>query len=96
MGVGWLPRWKELGIVGSQELLTFPCGFIFGVIISLDLIEPSSLVACDSVLLVENLDEICLVRQTRFQWNGVFDNHIRWRLQTSLELGDMKHIMNPR
>jgi hypothetical protein len=96
MGVGWLPRWKELGIVGSQELLTFPCGFIFRVIISLDLIEPSSLVACDSVLLVENLDEICLVRQIRFQWNGVFDNHIRWRLQTSLELGDMKHIMNPR
>jgi hypothetical protein len=62
MRVGWLPRWKELGVVGSHELLTFPCGFIFTVIIPLDLVELSSLVACDSVLLVENLDGICLVR----------------------------------
>jgi hypothetical protein len=74
----------------------FPCGFIFGVLISLDLVEPSSLVAGDSVLLVENLDGIGLGRQIRFQLDGVFDNHICWRLQASLELGDMKHIMNPR
>jgi hypothetical protein len=87
---------KELRVVGSQELLTFPCGFIFRVIIPLDFVEPCSLVACDSVLLVNNLDRIRLVRQIRFQWDGVFDNHICWRLQTSLELGDMKHIMDPR
>jgi hypothetical protein len=74
----------------------FPRGFIFGVLISLDLIEPSSLVAGDSILLVENLDGICLVRQIRFQWDGVFNNHVCRRLQTSLELGDMKHIMNSR
>jgi hypothetical protein len=67
MGVGRLPRWKEIGVVGLQELLTFPRGFVFGVIIPLDLVELSSLVACDSVLLVENLDGICLVRQIRFQ-----------------------------
>jgi hypothetical protein len=96
MGVGRLPRWKELGVVEPQELPTFPCGFVFRVIIQLDLVEPSSLVACDSVFLVENLDGICLVRQIRFQWDGVFDNHICWRLQKSFELGDMKHIMNPR
>jgi hypothetical protein len=54
------------------------------------------LVAGDSVLLFENLDGICLVRQIMFQWDGVFHNHIGWRLQTSLELGDMKHIMNLR
>jgi hypothetical protein len=65
--VGRLPRWKEIGVVGLQELLTFPRGFVFGVIIPLDLVELSSLVACDSVLLVENLDGICLVRQIRFQ-----------------------------
>jgi hypothetical protein len=64
-------------------------------LIPLDLVEPSGLVARDSVLLVENLDVICLVRQIRFQWDGVFNNHICWRLQTSLELGNMKHIMNP-
>jgi hypothetical protein len=80
MGVGWLPRWKELEVVGSQELLTFPCGFVFRVIIPLDLVELSSLVACDSILSVENLDGICLVHQIRFQWDGVFDNHICWRL----------------
>jgi hypothetical protein len=63
----------------------FPCGFVFGVVIPLDLIEQSSLVACDSVLLVENLDGMCVVRQIRFQWDGVFDNNIcRW-LQTSFE-----------
>jgi hypothetical protein len=67
MGVGRLLRWKEIGVVGLQELLTFPRGFIFRVIIPLDLVELSSLVACDSVLLVENLDGICLVRQIRFQ-----------------------------
>jgi hypothetical protein len=73
----------------------FPRGFIFGVFVPLDLVEPSSLVAGDSVLLVENLDRVCLVRQIRLQWDDVFDNHICWRLQTSLELGDMKHIMDP-
>jgi hypothetical protein len=41
----------------------FPRGFIFRVVIPLDLVEPSSLVAHDSVLLVENLDGICLVCQ---------------------------------
>jgi hypothetical protein len=76
MGVGWLPRWKELGVVGPHELLMFPHGFIFRVVISLDLVELISLVACDSVLSVENLDGICLVRQIRFQWDGVFDNYI--------------------
>jgi hypothetical protein len=38
MGVGWLPQWKELGVVGLQELLTFPRDFIFRVIIPLDLV----------------------------------------------------------
>jgi hypothetical protein len=66
------------------------------VLIPLDLVELSSLVAGDSVLLVKNLDGVCVVRQIKFQWEGVFDNHICWRLQTSLELGDMKHTMNPR
>jgi hypothetical protein len=41
----------------------FPHGFVFGVIILLDLVELSSLVACDLVLLVENLGGMCLVRQ---------------------------------
>jgi hypothetical protein len=95
-GVGWLPRWKELGVVRPQELLMFPRGFIFGVITPLDLVELSSLVTRDSVLLVENLDGICLVCQIRFQWDGVFDNNISQRFQISFELGDMKHIMNSR
>jgi hypothetical protein len=70
--------------------------FIFGVIIPMDLVESSFLIACDSVLLVENLDEMCLVRQIRFQWDGVFDNNISRRLHTSFELGYMKYIMNSR
>jgi hypothetical protein len=72
----------------------FPRGFIFRVITPLDLIESSSLVARDSVLLVENLDGICLVSQIRFQWDDVLDNNISRRLQTSFELEDIKHIMN--
>jgi hypothetical protein len=72
-----------------------PHGFVFSVIIPLDHVEPSSLVARDSVLLVENLDGICLICQIWFQWDGVFDNNIGRRFQTSFELGDMKHIMNP-
>jgi hypothetical protein len=64
------------------------------VIIPLDLIEPSSLVARELVLLIENLDEMCLVRQIRFQWDGVFDNNISRMIQTSFELEDMKHIMS--
>jgi hypothetical protein len=54
----------------------FPHGFIFGVIIPLDLVEPSSLVVHDSVLLVKHLDGICFVCQIMFQWDGVFDNNI--------------------
>jgi hypothetical protein len=57
----------------------FPRGFIFGVIILLYLVEPSSLVACDSVLLVENFDGMGLVGQVGFQQNGVFNNHISRR-----------------
>jgi hypothetical protein len=41
-------------------------GFVFKVIIPLDPIEPSSLVMRDSVLLIENLDVICLVCQIQF------------------------------
>jgi hypothetical protein len=69
----------------------FPCGFIFRVIIPLYLVEPSSLIAYDSVLLVENLDEMGLLGQVGFQWNGVFDNNIGQRFQTSFELGDVEH-----
>jgi hypothetical protein len=72
----------------------FPCGFIFGVVIPLDLVELSSLAVCDSVLLVEDLDGICFICQIRFQWDDVFDNNVGRRLQTSFELGDMKHIVN--
>jgi hypothetical protein len=38
-------------------------GFVFGVIIPLNLVEPSSLVARDSILFVKNLGGICLVCQ---------------------------------
>jgi hypothetical protein len=74
----------------------FPCSFVFGVIVPLYLVEPSSLVVCDSVLLFENLDGMGLVGQVGFQWNGVFDNHISQRFQTSFELGDVEHIMYSR
>jgi hypothetical protein len=74
----------------------FPCGFIFGVIIPLYLVEPSSLVACDSVLLVENLDGTGLLGHVGFQQNGVLHNHINRRFQTSFELGDVEHIMYSR
>jgi hypothetical protein len=52
------------------------------------------LVLSDSVLLVQNLDGIDLVCQIWLKWNGVFNYHIGWRLHTSFELGDMKHIVN--
>jgi hypothetical protein len=58
----------------------FPHSFVFGVVIPLNLVELSSLVTHDSVLLVENLNGMCLVHQIRFQWDGVFDNHISRRL----------------
>jgi hypothetical protein len=57
----------------------FPCGFVFRVIIPLYLVESSSFIACDSVLLVKNLDGMGLLGQVGFQWNGVSDNHISRR-----------------
>jgi hypothetical protein len=57
----------------------FSHGFIFRVIIPMYLVEPSSLVVGDSVLLVKNLDGMGLVGQVGFQWNGVFNNHISQR-----------------
>jgi hypothetical protein len=74
----------------------FSRGFILRVIIPLNLIEPSSLVARDSVLLIENLDGMCLVGQIGFQWDGIFDNNIGQRFQISFELGDMEYIMYSR
>jgi hypothetical protein len=66
--------------VGLQEFFMLPRGFIFRMIIPLDLVELSSLVARDSILLVESLDGICLVRQIQFRWDDVFDNNIGQRL----------------
>jgi hypothetical protein len=74
----------------------FSRGLLFGVVIPLDLVEPSSPVAGDSVLLIENIDVVCLVYQIMFQWDGVFDNHICRGLETFLELGDMEHIVHSR
>jgi hypothetical protein len=54
----------------------FPRGFIFRVIIPFNFVELSSLVARDSILLVENLDGMCLVCQIRFQWDDIFNNNI--------------------
>jgi hypothetical protein len=62
----------------------------------LNLVESSSLVARDPVLSVENLGGISLVCQIRFQWDGIFNDNIGQGLQTSFELGDMKHIMHSR
>jgi hypothetical protein len=72
----------------------FPRGFIFRVVIPLNLVESSSLVSGDSVLLVKNLGGICLVRQVWLQWDGIFNNNISRGLQTSFELGDVKHVVN--
>jgi hypothetical protein len=72
----------------------FPRGFIFRVVIPLNLVESSSLVSGDSVLLVKNLGGICLVRQVWLQWDGIFNNNISQGLQTSFELGDVKHVVN--
>jgi hypothetical protein len=74
----------------------FLYGFIFGMIISLNLIKSSSLVTGGSVLLVENLSGICLLCQIRFQWDDIFNDNIGQGLQTSFELCDMKHIMHSR
>jgi hypothetical protein len=48
-------------VVGSREFFMFPRGFIFGVIIPLNLVEMGSLVARDSILLVESLGGVCLI-----------------------------------
>jgi hypothetical protein len=72
----------------------FPRGFIFRVVIPLNLVESSSLVSGDLVLLVKNLGGICLVRQVWLQWDGIFNNNISRGLQTSFELGDVKHVVN--
>jgi hypothetical protein len=87
---------KGTQVVGSQEVILFPHGLVFGVIILLNLVELSSLVACDSILLVKNLGGICLVCQIQFQWDGIFDNNIGQRFQTSFELGDMEYVMHSR
>jgi hypothetical protein len=58
----------------------FPRGFIFGMIIPLNLVEPSSLIVGDSVLLVENPGRIGLVGQVRLQWDGIFDSDLNWGL----------------
>jgi hypothetical protein len=58
----------------------FSRGFVFEVIIPLYLVEPSSLIVCDSVLLVENLDRMGFVGQVGFQRNGVrgFRHPLSW------------------
>jgi hypothetical protein len=70
------------------------CGFIFRVVIQLNLVESSSLVSGDSVLLVEKLGGICLLRQVWLQWDGIFNHNIYQGLQTSFKLGDVKHVVN--
>jgi hypothetical protein len=57
-GWHWLPSWKMVRLVGPYKVFMFPRGFIFRMIIPLNLVKLSSLVVGDSVLLVENLDWI--------------------------------------
>jgi hypothetical protein len=73
-----------------QEFFIFPRGFIFGVIIPLNLVKSGSLVAGESVLLIENLGGVCRVCEIWYQWDDVFNINISRRLQTSFELGDKK------
>jgi hypothetical protein len=72
----------------------FPHSFILGMTIPLNLIKLCGLVVGDSVLLVQNLGRIGLLCQVRLQWDGIFDDNISRGLQTTFELGDLKHIMN--
>jgi hypothetical protein len=60
---------------------------MFRMIIPLNLIEPSSLVAGDSVLLVENPGGICLVRQIKSGSNGMVSS-----MTTSAS--DFKHLLS--
>jgi hypothetical protein len=72
----------------------FPHGFIFRVVIPLNLVKLSGLVSSDSVLLIQYLDRICLICQVWLQWDGNFNDNISHGPQTSFTLGDVKHIMN--
>jgi ABC-type uncharacterized transport system permease subunit len=74
----------------------FPHGFIFLVVIPLNLVKLGGLVSSESGFLVQNLDGICLVGQVCLQWDGVFNYNISQGLQTPFELGDMKHIVHSR
>jgi hypothetical protein len=96
-GSNLLPCLQEVGIVGVEIVFTFPCGFIFRVIIRLNLIKPNGRLLCGSILLVQYLDRVALVGQVGFQWNIVFNNRIHGGgggLQTPLELGYMEDVVH--
>jgi hypothetical protein len=43
---------------GENEVLTFPSGFFFRMVVPLQLIELDGLVPCDTVLLIQYLDRM--------------------------------------
>jgi hypothetical protein len=63
----------------------FSRGFLFGVVISLKFVEPSSLVVGDSVLLVEKLSGVCLVCQIRS--NGMVSS-------MTISTGGFRHLLS--
>jgi hypothetical protein len=71
-------------------------GLIFRVVIPLNLVKLDSLISSDSILLIQNVNGMCLVGQVWLQWDGVFNYNISWGLQKSIKLLDMKHIVHSR
>jgi hypothetical protein len=64
--------------------------------IPLHLIESSGLLLSGLIFLFQYLDGVGLVCQVWLEGNSIFNHHIRQGLQTSLELGNMEHVVNSR
>jgi hypothetical protein len=84
----------EFWMVKTDEVLTFPCCFFFSVIAPLYFEELDCFTPCDTILLIQDLDQMLRVRQVSLEWCHFEQHNVHICLQTLLQLRHVKYVVN--
>jgi hypothetical protein len=84
----------EVWMARMEEVLTFPRCFFFRVVAPLYLEELDCFTTHDTILLIQDLDRVLVVRQVNLEWCHFGQYNVRRCLQTLLQLRHVEDVMN--
>jgi hypothetical protein len=85
---------EEIGVVLTQTILTFPCGFIFGVVAPLNFHKLHHTSLHLPFIIIKNGNGMLLVGEARLKIKCFEVDDIGRNMETPLQLRDMEHIVN--